>query len=760
MNSRDSIRAAGELLRQRGDRYIGPRTATLAHLAHADAVPMALADTSTSVPEITFSALLKLLRRNLLPICAAAILTTATAIVALIFIHPLYRAEAVLVVDKHAPIVPADSAVAVQPPALEISDSEVASAVDLIMSVPVLEHVATELKLDQDPEFNKALGRNRTRGSGLEILDKFQAVISDAVGRIVAFFRPVAVQDARLDVLTALTRALSVTVKDGSHSIVVQATARDPLMAARIANALAAAAVGQEKEEAAEDTQRMKSWLDNRLNELSARLAQSEDEIERLRANTGRFEGQNSTILAEQLSQISKELLDARAQLAAAQAKHGEIGRLARGAGGPASASEVMASRTVGDLRGQEAKVAGELALAETRFGPANPAVTSLKAQLAALRRSVREETSRIVSEASGRVRSLETEVADIGGAKAALEARVEGQRSSEVRLKDLQSDASSNRATLEAFSLFRAKMAGLPSLKRPDLSIVSPARPPQAPAWPNRLAVVVGVGLGTLIIGCLVAVLRVSLDQRVRSADQIGALLGLPTVALIPLARRRADPAAAIVAAPTSAVAEAVRYLYTAVDAARGGRAGFRVLITSALPGEGKSTTALMLARQASLIGARSLLVRLDLRGASRLMVPGGDYETEITTEEQSGVSILTVHTRGESGFKALYLQEFWDRLDEVRTSRDLVIIDLPPVLSVSDTRIITRFSDMTIFLMKWGATKTATAAEAVRQLRLTGAAIDCAVLTQVDPRRHATYGYSDLGIYVGAHQPYYWRG
>lgn len=165
MNNRNSIEAAGELLRGREVRDIGPRKAALAHLAHADAVPMALADTSMSVPTITFSALLKLLRRNLLPICAAAILTTATAIVALIFIHPLYRAAAVLVVDKHAPIVPADSAVAAQPPVPEISDFEVASAVDLIMSVPVIEHVATELKLDQDPEFNKALRRNRTLGS-------------------------------------------------------------------------------------------------------------------------------------------------------------------------------------------------------------------------------------------------------------------------------------------------------------------------------------------------------------------------------------------------------------------------------------------------------------------------------------------------------------------------------------------------------------------------------------------------------------------
>jgi uncharacterized protein involved in exopolysaccharide biosynthesis/Mrp family chromosome partitioning ATPase len=632
-----------------------------------------------------------------------------------------------------------------------------ASVVDVVTSTPVLDAAAADLKLDQNPEFNPALRRNNADVAGSGILGILKAMMSEAISSVRNLLYPAAFEDTHLTVLAAVKRALDVSVKGASHTIRLQATARDPRLAAQLANAIAEAALHQQIAANAEDANRAKTWLDDRLRELGARVAQSEEETERLRADTGRFEGQTATILSEELSQISKELLEARTQLAAARAKRDEMVRLGQSPAGLATANDVLGSPTINRLRQQEAEISGQLAADQSHLGPQHPNLIALRSQLGELRRSINQETNRISRDVSSRVQSLEFQVSEIERAKAKLETRIEGQRTSEVRLKDLQADVNSNRTTLEAFAIFRAKMAGLPSIERPDLEIVSLAQPAPIPIWPNRKSVLLVAGLGALVIACFVSILRVALDQGLRSTQQVGAVLGLTTVAFIPLARSRRDPAAAILAAPTSPLAESIRHLYTAVDAARAGSSGFRVLITSAVPREGKSVTALMLARQASLVGIRTLLVRLDLRTAPRLAEQANEYETEITNEVETRLSIFTVHTCGENGFKALYRRAFWETLEEACTRFDLVIIDSPPVLSVSDAKIITRFADMTIFLVKWGSTKHATAAEAVRQLHLAGAAVDSAVLTQVDPRRLATYGHGDSGLYVGAYPVYY---
>lgn len=704
------------------------------------------------VATIDFAAILNLLRQNIPIICGAAMLATVLAALALVYyIHPLYRAEAVLIVKRSSNL-PTEGATAARTP--DVTDPEFASVVDVLTSTTVLEAAAADLSLDRNPEFNPTIqgtAVEAVKGNG--IFAKVQSTAAEALGRVREILSPVAFEDPHLDTVASLERTLDVSVKAGSRSISLKATARDPRMAAALANAVADAAVRQDASAKAEETKRIKTWLDDRLAELSARVVQSEEEIERLRGDTGRLQGQNATILSEQLSQLSKELLDARAQLAAAQAKHDEVGRLGSSPNGLATTNEALMSPTINRLREQEAKIAADLAAAESHLGPLHPTCISLRSQLADTRRNIGNETNRIAREASGRVQLLEFQVFTIEHNKAKLEARIEGQKASEVQLKELQNDADSSRATLQAFAIFRAKVADLPSIEAPDLAIVSPAKPNPVPVWPNRKKILVVVALGSLVIGCLVAMIRVSLDQGLRSADQVEATLGLLTVALVPIARRRRDPAAAALAAPASILCESVRHLYAAVDVIRARRSQFRVLFTSALPREGKSVTALMLARQASLVGVNTLLVRLDLRSAPRLDEQSGEYTIEITTDAQSGASIFTVRTRGQAEFKALHLKEFWDRLDEACVGRDLIVIDSAPVLSVSDTKIIARFADMTILVVKWGSTKLAVAAEAVRQLRLAGAELDCAVLTQVNPRRHARYGYTGSGPYVGVH-------
>ena len=701
------------------------------------------ADAESVGRTITFPALLSVLRRNLLWVGFAMLCATGLAAIALAVIPPRYHAEAVLVVKKRPLTAPAEGLVA-PPSTSPLSEGELKSAVDYITGTLVLEDVAASLRLDRDPDFNPAV---RFENVDASILEWISSVLSTVFNAINAFLSPVAFNDPHLDVISSLGRALEVSVKEGSNSVSIKATARDPRKAANLANAVATAAVRQNLAERTENTTNTEGWLNERLAELRVRVTRGQEEIERLRTSTGLFDGQTSSLTSEQLSQLSKELLEARSQLAAAQAQREEITRLGRIPDGLAAVNEVLSSATIRTLREQESLLAAKVAAEQEKLGPLHPSLISVKEQLTNVQQKIAAETGRITSDVSDRIRRWGTQVTNLERAQAALMSKIEGQSTAAVRLAELRRDTDSDRTLYEAFAIFGAKTAGLSAIQRPDMEIVSPALPLRVPQWPNRKVVLGATALGVLCLGLFIVVLRASIDERLRSAEQIAALLGLPTAALIPRVTGRLDPAETALAAPSSAVAESIRDLYVAVDAARRGQSGFRVLISSALPKEGKSSTALMLARQAAAVGIRTLLVRFDLRQLPRSAVTEVDYAVDVTDDVDSGIAILTVLPRGHETFKVLFRSSFWDQFHIACRGYDLVVIDSPPILSVSEAKVIARFSDMTIFLVKWGATTAGEAGEALRQFQSVSGGANCAVLTQVNPRQYAHYGYGDYG-------------
>jgi Mrp family chromosome partitioning ATPase len=402
----------------------------------------------------------------------------------------------------------------------------------------------------------------------------------------------------------------------------------------------------------------------------------------------------------------------------------------------------------VQSLRQQESTLAAHLAAADSKFGPQHPLPISLRSQLSEVRSKIAAETKRVAREATGRVGPLEYQAAALERARGELQARIQEQGASAARLKQLQRDADDARSIYTAFAIFRAKTDGAPQVARSNLEILTPANPSPLPAWPNRKAVLFLAGLGTLGLGLLLSFLRASLDQGLRSSEQVGALLGLETVALIPRARgykSRRDPAGALLHAPDSALADSVSHFYAAITTARAGREHYGVLVTSALPGEGKTTTSLMLARQAALMGEKTLLVRLDLRDAGAMQGEHDSDSVDISQEKESGLYVLSVRTRRHDSLKVLCLFSFWEKLRRACVGYDLIIIDSPPLLSIPDAKMIARFAqiDMTIFVVKWGATKVAAVSEALRQLRSASTEAPRIVLAQMDSRRYAEYCY-----------------
>jgi capsular exopolysaccharide synthesis family protein len=265
-------------------------------------------------------------------------------------------------------------------------------------------------------------------------------------------------------------------------------------------------------------------------------------------------------------------------------------------------------------------------------------------------------------------------------------------------------------------------------------------------------------------------------LDAGLATAEDVERRLDTAYLGSIPLLSSIAEgpteaPMDYVVAKPLSAFAEAFRSLQAALVYARLGEPVKMVAITSALPGEGKTTTAVCLARSIALQGRKVLIVDCDLRrrtvnrllqdeptvGLLEVLNGEATLQQAISVDTATGAHVLPL---AASKFtpKDVFGTVAMDRLlAELRSRYDLVVLDTAPVLPVADTRVLAQKADLLVFLARWRKTPQPAIEAAFRLLNTTGVSVGGVVLTQVDMKQQAKYGYGDPGYYYAEYKKYY---
>ena len=194
-------------------------------------------------------------------------------------------------------------------------------------------------------------------------------------------------------------------------------------------------------------------------------------------------------------------------------------------------------------------------------------------------------------------------------------------------------------------------------------------------------------------------------------------------------------------------------------------------VLVTSSLPQEGKTTFAVSLATFAARSHKRVLLIDLDLRhpsvhrelgwqvSAGLVEYMAGDRALEeiIQHDLETGLHFLPIKGQTTNPTDLLDSQRMHQLIDLCRNSYDYIVLDSAPLASVTDTRVAALLAERVVFVLRWGATVASAAEDSVQVLRDVGIEPAGAVITQVDLKKHAQYGYGDLGEYYGQSQRYY---
>lgn len=286
-------------------------------------------------------------------------------------------------------------------------------------------------------------------------------------------------------------------------------------------------------------------------------------------------------------------------------------------------------------------------------------------------------------------------------------------------------------------------------------VEVIRPATTPGSPVSPRtRLNVAIGFIIG-LVIGAGLALLRATFDTSVKTAEQLTEATGATLLATIPQ-----DSSAAknpLVMLQGSTVAESYRTLRTNLQYVDIDNPPQSVVITSCLPLEGKSTTAANLAIALAQGGAKVLLVEADLRRpriADYLGVAAGAGLTDVLTGkvdiadaivgwQRNLVDFLPAGAIPPNPSELLGSRQMAELLDELRTRYDMVILDSPPLLPVTDAAILATVADGAILVTRYGKTHKDQAAEAADSVRQINARLYGAVLNFVPRKRRHRRGY-----------------
>ena len=569
---------------------------------------------------------------------------------------------------------------------------------------------------------------------------------------------------------------LIVTPSPRSRIITVSYQSTDPEFAARAANVTSELYIFGQVSDRGEATSRAAVFLAKRVDELRDRMVAQEREVAQFRADSGIIEAGGITLYQKQIAGLDEQQATARNQRSEAEARYNQIKALLASGDGLESSAAVLDSPLISRLREQEAEVIRKLSELETTLRLEHPRLQLARNELDDLRAAIGREVGKTARNLRNEAQIARVREANTARELKRVRAILDSQNGARATLQSMESELAANKQLYETF-LERLKETNILEEADPqaDAIIISKATVPGAAFFPNkRLIIAAAVAISALLAVALAFLLEL-LDSGFRSTSQLEAQSGVSCLGMVPALKRRRDDKGLHETAldrPNSTYGEAIRSLRTGVMLSSTDRAPRSLLVTSSVPGEGKTSTALSIAATAAKSGQRTIVIDCDLRHSNlhiNLDVANGlglgDYlkgnaelEDVIEIDPASSLHYITAGSRTPNPTDLLGSDEMRSLIRRLKETYELVVFDTPPLLAVSDALVMVREVDRTIFLIRWEKTRRETALAGLKQAMEAGAYIAGTVLTQVDVRRHAQYDYADSGhYYYGSYRKYY---
>jgi capsular exopolysaccharide synthesis family protein len=490
------------------------------------------------------------------------------------------------------------------------------------------------------------------------------------------------------------------------------------------------------------------NWLRSEIARVSKNLAETEARIEAFRRQHDLMRGEASSLAGEQLTLIDQGFANAQAARSEAAAQLREL------ESGTADAPATLQNHTISDIKHELSLVASEAAGLESSHGPAYPPLVALRQRQAALNAGLNREMARVAGSLQHTYAAANAKVTALEQQFKQAKQRVAAASDAETEIANLQRHANVQHELfvdlskkVDALEIERRVLSG-------DARVISYAQYPNSLASPRKLSFALG-GLLLALVASVGATLMLDRgDRTVRTKRGLERMAGVPVLSHIPAQRSRKLATCRKVMTPC-ALQEAARQLFANCVLIHGDNRPRSILVSSALPRDGKTFVALSLAQFAARSGRRVLAVEADLRRpdfqhALSLNATSGlcDYlRGEAKFEDvllASGVPGLDVVVAGEPTLDSTELisnGRFADLLSSARDRYDLVVIDGPPTEVLVDPYLLAKEVDGVLFCVRWGASDTRIVSESIQELTARGARVIGLAIDRVIPGQLPLY-------------------
>lgn len=578
---------------------------------------------------------------------------------------------------------------------------------------------------------------------------------------------------ARRAALGYLDGGLAVRQSGDSMVLSISFTAGHPAEAARVANAFADSYIEQQLAQKVGGTTRAASYLETRLVELEEQLREAEEGIKEYRAENRLIETAGRSLSEQELSQLSTELIQVRAEREDMEGRIRYIKSL-RGGSTLESVGEILNSPLVAALLQEHIQLKRREVELLSTFGERHPQVLSLRADLQSI-------VSQIGAEADRYVASMENDLSLLNARADAIQQEMDRATQDNVRLSQAEVGLREREREAEAIrNLYNSFLARFTETREQRQVIEADARiiaRAEAPRGPSSRGLEFFLAIGFVVSGAAgvgLAWLRETLDRGIRSGGELERQLGLPCLGQVPhlkaITGKGKQPHRYLVDKPRSAYAESIRSVGTYLRMSNIDDPPRVIQVTSAIPGEGKTTFAVSLATLLARSGQQTVLIDLDLHHPSVARELGLEVEHclvdymlgDATLEDvihatDFDLAVLPVRRQTPDPSVLVSSQRLRQLLDTMRERFDYVVVDSPPLLLVTDPKTTSALVDASVLLVRWQETPVDKAANALRELDAVAARVAGAVLAQVDVKRQAQYGYAGVGSYYGDYKKYY---
>ena len=672
--------------------------------------------------------------------------------------------------------------------------------------------VIKDLNLEQNPDFRpkfSPIGWVFGLFSSQGIADPKDVSLDDAPGR-------------RSRLLKIFAAHLTVKPVSGTRLIDVTFLNSDPKVAADVVNHLVRSLVDHNFQTRHNATQEVAGWLGNQLSDLRKQSEELQAKVVELQRDSGVFTlGQTDNQGREQVYTPALDRLEqATAQMTQAQSARIMKGALYQvvkegdpelisglfGGGMLASASPGVSGSLslIQSFRAQEATAQAQLNELSAKFGPGYPKVTEISESLETTQKAIQQESARLAS----RVKNDYTMAQQVeNGARQVF---LDGKRQANalndkaIEYEIVRQEALQSRGLYESL-LRRLKEADLlAGLRSTNITLVDPARAPSRPAKPNVLLYIAASLAGGLFVGLCSALFRDAMDTKIQDLPELEAHFGETPLGVLPyheaLYGRRRSPALrfrsgigsvlarlttgsskastslAAIFQPRAPYTEAMRVLRTSLLRGSGGPPPKVILITSSVPGEGKSMLSSNLAILMAQQGKRVLLVDGDLRtpvlhrrfhlktrmGLSTILTKTTDdvfasaSSAPVAIHGMPGLHVLAAGPVPRYPAELLASEQMAELMRVWRREYDSIIVDGAPVLPVTDSVLLSAYADLTLVVARHNMTEQQSLERTCSILESQGAQNVRLVLNGIKRSAsayHDYYGYNSSSYYGESH-------